>query len=175
MSAFDSAELERSVTDDSIELEQRDVRALTECMTVLPEGGDVFSVVTESGSEYTVDTRESRCTCPDYQYNDAHCKHIRRVAYATGSKPIPECADCDAVDGLLGEHVDDAPTVAVADGGSEIIVAGDDAEILDGEDDGDGRPEDCDCGSWNADSDLPCFPCYREGFRDPANPEATRE
>lgn len=172
MSAFDSAALERVATDGSIDFEQRDVRALTECMTVLPEGGDVFSVSTESGSEYTVDTRESRCTCPDATYNDAHCKHLRRVAYATGSKPLPEWAERDAVDGLLGEHTDASPTVAVADGGNEIIVAGDDAEILDGEDSEDGRPEDCQC--WDPDNELPCWPCYREGFRD-ANPEATRE
>lgn len=41
--------------DDSTELEPRDARALTECMIVLPEGGDVFTVVGENGGTYGVD------------------------------------------------------------------------------------------------------------------------
>jgi hypothetical protein len=31
----------------------------------------------------------------------------------------------------------------------------------------DGRPEDCDCGGWNDGLDLPCWPCYRDGFEAP--------
>jgi len=31
------------------------------------------------------------------------------------------------------------------------------------------RPDDCGC--WNPDGDLPCWPCYQEGFKTP-NPEA---
>lgn len=38
----------------------------------------------------------------------------------------------------------------------------------------DGRPEECDCGAWNADGELPCWPCYRDGFDGP-NPNATEE
>lgn len=30
------------------------------------------------------------------------------------------------------------------------------------------RPDDCSC--WSADAELPCFPCYLEGF-DVPNPE----
>jgi hypothetical protein len=33
----------------------------------------------------------------------------------------------------------------------------------------DGRPEDCDC--WDPEGDLPCWPCYRDGF-DVPNPSA---
>lgn len=174
MPEFESATLESVVTDGCIDLERRDVRALTEKMTVLPEGGELYAVVTESGSEYTVDAREKRCTCPDARHHDPEggCKHLRRVQYATGDKALPKWADTDAVDSLLGQHTDGSPMVAVADGG-DVIVAGDDAEILDGEDDDeeDGRPENCDCGLWNADSGLPCWPCYREGFREPASAE----
>jgi len=36
------------------------------------------------------------------------------------------------------------------------------------------RPDDCDCGSWNASSDLPCWPCHRDGFEFP-NPDSTEE
>jgi hypothetical protein len=31
----------------------------------------------------------------------------------------------------------------------------------------DGRPRDCDCGAWNADTELPCWPCYRDGHDEP--------
>lgn len=27
----------------------------------------------------------------------------------------------------------------------------------------DDRPDDCGC--WDADAELPCWPCYRDGFR----------
>jgi hypothetical protein len=37
------------------ELDARDVRALTECMSVLDEGGDVYTVVGQNGGTYTVD------------------------------------------------------------------------------------------------------------------------
>jgi hypothetical protein len=58
--------------------------------------------------------------------------------------------------------------VAVTDGGSDVIDAGDEGEILT-ETDPDGRPEDCGC--WNTEQELPCFPCYRDGFEE-ANPDA---
>jgi hypothetical protein len=45
---------------------------------------------------------------------------------------------------------------------------GTDAELTDF----DGRPDDCDC--WDADAELPCWPCYRDGF-DVPNPSAGEE
>jgi len=41
-----------------------------------------------------------------------------------------------------------------------------------GDGDGDGRPDDCIC--WDDTTDLPCFPCARDGFSDPnpAEPES---
>lgn len=33
----------------------------------------------------------------------------------------------------------------------------------------DDRPEDCDCGEWNAGGDLACWPCFREGFDRPTS------
>ncbi|GAB6863274.1 hypothetical protein ACFQL0_22530 [Haloplanus litoreus] len=83
------------------------------------------------------------------------------------------CSDCEIeASATPGERV-------VADGG--IIEAGDEGEILDEDDDDvvdlsevygeaapEERPEDCDCGEWNDGLDLPCWPCYREGFETPA-------
>jgi len=116
MNDYNAAESESSVTnDDCTELEQRDVRAFTEKMTVLPDTGrasdaeGLFLVVSQSGSEYLVDTLEGRCDCPDAHYNldsDEQCKHERRVAYATGEQSIPQWVNTAAIDSHLGEQTD---------------------------------------------------------------------
>jgi hypothetical protein len=154
---------------DGTDLDDRDIRALTQLLTVIPEAPGLYEVVSQSGSAYTVDTQGSgACTCPDFKHNlptdDGRetCKHQARVAYETGERPLPAWIDTDELPDDFALHVDATPTVAVTDGGSEIIDAGDDGEILDGSDD-DGRPDDCGC--WNTEQELPCFPCYREGFR----------
>ena len=136
---------------EGTDLEQRDARALTEYMTVLPLGGDVYSVTTQSGSEYSVDILEGRCTCPDYKYRGVECKHLRRVTFATGDRPIPAWVDDDEVDAQLGEHVDGTPKVAVTDGGVTLASF---------------ATEDDEDGCWCDDSDFPCFQCYLEGRRD---------
>jgi hypothetical protein len=165
----DSAALERAVTDGRTDLEKRDVRALTECMTVLPVGGDIYEVVTESGTSYRVDALEGGCTCPDKQYrlDDGLCKHERRLRFATGEWAIPAWADAGTIDPLLGRHTNGTPRVAATDGGTGIIETGDDGEIL-LEDAGD-RPDDCEC--WDTEQELPCWPCFRENFETP-NPNA---
>jgi hypothetical protein len=132
-------------------------------MAVLPEGGEMYTVVGENGSTYTVDARVGRCTCPDAQYNlgpEERCKHERRVLYAVGDRPAP--VDVVDVDGRLGEHVDDGPVFVSTDGG-EIVVAGDDGEILE-DVDVEERPEDCDCRDIHENAELPCFACHRAGF-----------
>ena len=106
-------------------------------MTVLQDAPGVYSVTTQSGSEYTVDAREGRCTCSSAQYNlsaGEQCKHELRVAFATGERAIPAWADTDAVDEQLGVHVDATPQVAATDGG--VIDAGDEGEILTDSDEG---------------------------------------
>jgi len=169
MTQFGTAEVEGT------DLEPRDVRALTEVLTVLPDQPEVagadelYLVVSESGSEYTVDARHGSSTCPDAIHRDAMCKHQRRVAYATGERSVPAWIDTDAVDGVdeqLGEHTEAVPRVVASDGG--IIEAGDDGEILEGG--ADERPADWDC--WDADGELPCFVCYEAGFEEP-NPDAS--
>jgi len=222
MSTDDSAEVSPSVTtDDSIDLEKRTRRALTECMTVLPGVDGAYTVIGENGGgEYTVDVHAGSCSCPDAEYRDATCKHQRRVAFATGAEPIPAAADALDIDDQLGHHVSGGPRfkcehgrthcaesadaredavrcsdceieatttpgerAVVADGGTEIIEAGDEGEIIDESDDDvvnlsevtgdavpedDARPGDCDCGDWNNGLGLPCWPCYRAGFETPA-------
>ena len=152
MSHFEIAEGVSSATDCCTDFEQRDVRALTEYMTTLPLGGDVYSVTTQSGSEYRVDAREDRCTCPDHQYREIECKHIRRVAFATGERPIPAWIDADEVDAQLGQHVEGTPKVAATDGGVTL------AEFTTGDTDEDG--------CWCDDHSMPCFDCYNAGRRD---------
>jgi len=159
MSQFETAEGESSVTADCTDLEQRDVRALTEYMTTLPLGGDMYSVTTQSGSEYRVDALEGRCTCPDKQYNledGKLCKHERRVRFATGQWAIPAWVDADEVDAQIGEHVEETPKVAVTDGGVTL-------EEFGADDRDDNRPE-CDCDELRG--DFPCWICVRDGGRD---------
>jgi hypothetical protein len=104
---------------DADGIAERDRRALTECMIVLPEGGDVYTVVGENDSTYQVDTRGGRCTCPDHEHRDVHCKHIRRATFATGQRPIPPQVEADDVDDQLGEHTDGDAYQLVPDGGTD--------------------------------------------------------
>jgi hypothetical protein len=71
------------VSSESVQpdVEPRTIRAATEHMTVIEEAPAMFSVTTQSGSEYTVDLREGVCSCPDYRNREPEggCKHLRRV------------------------------------------------------------------------------------------------
>lgn len=90
------------------EVEPRTLRAATEHMTVIEEARSLFSVTTQSGSEYMVDLREPACTCPDFQYRKSveECKHVRRVRIEVGQ------VDTDALEGRLAETADDLETSA---------------------------------------------------------------
>lgn len=59
-------------------------------MTVIEEAPAMFSISTQSGSEYTVDLREPACTCPDFQHREevTECKHIRRVRMEVGQVDV---------------------------------------------------------------------------------------
>ena len=111
MSEFATSALDSVGTNERIEtIDDRTIRALTEKMTVLSKGGNVYAVNTESGNEYYVDAHnDSRCTCPDSEYGEPEggCKHYRRVQFATGDRTIPDCLDKERVDPQLGEHLDD--------------------------------------------------------------------
>lgn len=83
------------------ELSERAVRAWTERMAVTPLGGGCYRVEGESERDYTVDLLDRRCTCPDYRYRGAQCKHLRRVAIEVTRRLVPppgkreaDCARC---------------------------------------------------------------------------------
>lgn len=108
-------------TNVGVELDRRDVLALTQYLTVLDnlppvdDYEDRYVVVSESGAEYLVDLREGTCTCPDYRYRGGRCKHVRRVEFATGAREIPRWVD--GVDPDLGRHLHDP-----ADGGPRFVT-----------------------------------------------------
>ena len=66
------------------------------------------------------------------------------------------CRDC--ADEL--EESYEATPQLVTDGGAVLADFVDDADI-------DDRPDDCDCALCMIDEGLPCWPCYRDGFREP--------
>lgn len=69
----------------------RSFRAVSEYMSVVQEAPDLYTVVSESGTEYVVDLRgDPACTCADFQYRpevDA-CKHILRARLETGRADV---------------------------------------------------------------------------------------
>lgn len=96
---------------DDATLEERDVLALTQYLTVLDDlpsvagKEDRYVVVSESGAAYLVDLRAGTCTCPDYRFRGNRCKHIRRVEFATGEREIPP--GIDGIDPDIGRHLHD--------------------------------------------------------------------
>jgi hypothetical protein len=155
--------------EESTAVKPRLRRSVTECMTAIHEGGDIYSVTSESGREYTVDACDGRCDCPDAQQNlasDDLCKHAYRVAVVRGNRVLPAAIDRDEVDPLLGTAVETTPVAVATDGGT-VHAADSDAT----NDETQARERSDDCGCWDPDGDLPCFPCYRDGFETP-NPDA---
>jgi hypothetical protein len=98
-----------------VDLDDRDVDALTQYFTVLEDVGQargadgLYVVVSQSGREYLVDIETGACECDDafYRDPDGGCKHVRRCEFATGRREIPDWVDRSRVDAQLGIHVDD--------------------------------------------------------------------
>lgn len=165
-------------------LDPRDVRALTQEMTIMEHVGQargadgMFLVSSASGGEYLVDVFDdaNRCTCPDFERNlptdDGRrtCKHAAAVLYTIGARPIPGWVACDAIcDQLLAaEHVDGEPRFTddlehERETGDDGTEAGEPAVATDG---GRDRPAGCACADLEQHG-LPCWACYRAGFRTP--------
>ena len=106
-------------------IETRTERALTECMSILPNHGRAdgapFVVIGENcNGEYLVDTRTESCECKDAKYRDPDggCKHLRRVRIAQGDTPIPAQALGEiTIDSTFGAQLDTSAKFATADGG----------------------------------------------------------
>ena len=132
MSTKDTSGVKSPATTGSTEPDERDVRAVTEYLTVLDDlpavadADGLYVVVSESGESYTVDARTDACQCPYKKYRGIRCKHARRVAYATGREPIPAGIDAEEIDDDLGRHVGGEVRRAATDGGT----AADGAEVL---------------------------------------------
>jgi hypothetical protein len=101
--------------DAAEKFDEHDAKALTQYLTVLEDHGPArgregrYVVVSQSGSEYLVDADAGRCECPDHEYRGVRCKHLRRVEFAIGARPLPAWIDREAVDSQLGDHVDGSP------------------------------------------------------------------
>ena len=74
-------------------IDKRDRRALSEQLVVLEDAPDIYKVYSEMGEEYMVETRAPACTCPDFRYREADCKHIRRARLEAGDRDL---ADLDS-------------------------------------------------------------------------------
>lgn len=99
---------------ESTDVDDRTQRVHTEYTNVLPEGVELFTVVGENHPErdqgaYTVDLRLGRCSCADSKYREpvGACKHVRRVEFATGPKPVPAgVSPGDVADEFGGKHLE---------------------------------------------------------------------
>jgi len=118
---------QRENATENRRIDRRTERALSECMTVLPDHGPardapgLFVVIGENeNGEYLVDTRTGSCDCEDMQYRapEGGCKHLRRVRVLTGDRPlptwIPEVVD---IDSRIGANVDKNVRFVQTDGG----------------------------------------------------------
>jgi len=108
------------------DLSEREVRALTEYLTVIPHAPGVFIVVSGSGKSHTVDARDGACTCRDAQYREATCKHQLRVAFETGQRTIPAWVDRERLPRDFSAHVDADPVFEDAgdrSDNSDMVIA----------------------------------------------------
>jgi transposase len=76
------------------QLSDREIKALQiAAKHKLTQKGDVWIVPSQAGhGEYEVrpDPEEPRCTCPDYEFRNARCKHIFAVEYVMMRETTPD-------------------------------------------------------------------------------------
>jgi len=114
-------------TDESLtttDVDSRTRRALEEAMSVVSLDGTavetddetVVMVVSHTGESYHVDAAVGRWECPDHEYRDARCKHIRRAQFALGLEAVDTAvlAECD-VDARFGVSAP-GPVVETSEG-----------------------------------------------------------
>lgn len=87
-------------------LDRRDRRALSEQLIVLEDAPDIYKVYSEAGEEYMVDTRGPACTCPDFRYREADCKHIHRARIEAGEYDLAQLdTDIQETIDALDDHL----------------------------------------------------------------------
>lgn len=84
------------------DVDDRDRRAATECMIVLPEAPGLYRVWSAE-REYLVDGHSGVCECADSTYRGVKCKHVRRCEFATGVRDVPQGIPASEIDPLLGD------------------------------------------------------------------------
>jgi hypothetical protein len=120
----------------------------------LLENGEV-EVVNTSHNEpdehtYSVSVESgipAHCGCPAWEYQEGPCKHMVAVAIR---EPVLDAAS-------------EGPTLK-PDGGVTVEEVESDHSNE--------RPDDCDCSPLF--EELPCWPCYRDGFEEP-NPNVEED
>jgi hypothetical protein len=95
------------------QLDERDVRALTEPMDVYVDDpatadGDHEVAVYNEGERRLVNVDVGFCDCPDAHYRQAHCKHLRRVEFALGRRAVPAGIRTEALDDGLRRRLQEA-------------------------------------------------------------------
>ena len=71
-------------------VDERDIRAARESMTVVREAPGLFEVYSGTTSRYLVGILEEHCTCPAATYQAGKCKHLRRVEQELGVREVPD-------------------------------------------------------------------------------------
>lgn len=130
------------------ELDDRDVKALTQYLTVVPidDADGLYEVTSQSGKEYIVDLQLGACECPDFGHRQPSdgCKHVRRVAFETGARELPAWVDREALPSDFRAHVDHDDQDPDAPGACALATDGGQEET---------PREEC----WCAEYDCPCF------------------
>ena len=60
--------------------------------------GDDEAAVYSEDRRYVVNLAVGYCDCPDNQYRNVECKHLRRAQFALRERPLPEWATDEDVD-----------------------------------------------------------------------------
>ncbi|USZ73226.1 hypothetical protein [Natronosalvus halobius] len=104
--------------------------------------GPVVAVYEYEKKHITVGFAERDCrVCNGETHHRIERDHYR-------SRTASVCSVCGETD------------VTVTDGGVALSDYTDQGDV-------DARPDDCDCAPCIVDEDLPCWPCYRDGFEEP--------
>jgi hypothetical protein len=186
MSVNESTDKNVSDARDASEFGARQVRAVEEYLTVMPdavEGEGMVKVVSQSGEEYIVDAVEERCECPDFEHRegdeDGRCKHIYRARWATGRDALPvDLVEAVEMEPNFGVFVDESEIRYAATDGGAIEADDEPAGVRDpypDEEEVDTSPlgtvdrdteaddaDECEECAELPDDDLPCFECYME-------------